>query len=69
MLKADDTEEIDIIKIAESLHLQGNDKVLWMILIFMEAEKAKGTENPEERLLEDTELRNKFLRYVKGGTE
>lgn len=69
VLKADDTEEIDIIKIAESLHLQGNDKVLWMILIFMEAEKAKGTENPEERLLEDTELRNKFLRYVKGGTE
>ncbi|MDE7310518.1 MAG: glycosyltransferase [Eubacterium sp.] len=61
--------QIDIVKIAESLNLQGNDKVFWMILIFIEAGHAKGIQHPEEQLLDDAELRSKFLRYVEGRTE
>lgn len=65
VLLEDSKAGIDIVKIAESLNLQGNDKVFWMILLFMEAEWANGIRNPGERLLEDAALRNKFLKYVK----
>lgn len=57
-------DEDSIISIAESLNLQGNDKIFWMIKLFIDAQKAKGVEAPEEILLDDAELRNKLLEYV-----
>lgn len=53
-----------IVSIAESLNLQGNDKIFWMIKIFIEAEKAKGVEHPEEILLDNADIRNRLLEYV-----
>lgn len=53
-----------IVRLAESLNFQQNDKVFWMIKVFIEAQRAKGIEHPEELLLEDEALRNRFLNYV-----
>lgn len=58
-------DDIDsIVKIAESLNLQGNDKIFWMIKVFIDAQKAKGVEKPEEVLLDNAEIRNRMLEYV-----
>ncbi|MBR3834611.1 MAG: glycosyltransferase [Lachnospiraceae bacterium] len=58
-------DDIDsIVKIAESLNLQGNDKIFWMIKVFLDAQKAKGVEKPEEVLLDNAEIRNRMLEYV-----
>lgn len=54
----------DIISIAESLNLQGNDKIFWMIKCFIDSQRKLGIESPEELLLVDTELRNRLLEYV-----
>ncbi len=53
-----------IFSIAESLNLQGNDKVFWMIKVFIDSQKAKGISNPEEILLDNEVLRNQMLEYV-----
>ena len=55
----------DIITITESLNLQGNDKVFWMIKCFIESQRKFGIENSEEILLEDVDLRNQLLQYIK----
>lgn len=54
----------DIFELVESLNLQGNDKVLWMLLIYFQAQRKNGVEKPEEILLENAELRGKFLNYI-----
>ena len=54
----------DVIKLAESLHLQGNDKIFWMILLFIQAQEKNGVENAEEMLLDDEKLRRRMLEYV-----
>ena len=54
----------DVIRLAESLNLQGNDKVLWMILLFIQSQRKLGVEKPEELLLDDEDLRKMFLDYV-----
>ena len=54
----------DMISLAESLNLQGNDKVFWMIKIFIESKRKMGIERPEELLLNDANLRDIFLRYI-----
>lgn len=64
VLTAGDQAETDVVKMAESLNLQGNDKVFWMLLLFIEAQEKKGVENAEEILLDDKKLRKKFLDYV-----
>lgn len=53
-----------IVRLAESLNFQQNDKVFWMIKVFIEAQRTKGIQHPEELLLEDETLRNRFLAYV-----
>ncbi len=53
-----------IVKLAESINLQGNDKIFWMIKVFIDAQRAKGVENPEEVLLDNAEIRNRMLEYV-----
>ncbi len=59
----DDLESI--VAVAESLFLQGNDKVFWLIKTFIEAQRTKGVEHPEEILLDNAEIRERLLEYVK----
>ncbi|HAT89235.1 MAG TPA: cell wall biosynthesis glycosyltransferase [Roseburia sp.] len=54
----------DIISLVESINLQGNDKIFWIILMFIEAQEKIGVTNPEEILLDNDELRNRLLEYV-----
>lgn len=63
-LLASGNEKRDIVRLAESLNLQGNDKAFWMIILFIEAERKKGTEHPEEVLLENEELREQIIEYI-----
>lgn len=57
-------DRADIISIVESLNLQGNDKIFWIIKSFIDAQRKIGVENPEEVLLEDEKLRGELLKYV-----
>lgn len=54
----------DLIRLAESLQLQGNDKVFWLILLFIEAQEKKGIGHAEEILLDDDALRSRLLEYI-----
>ena len=63
VLTTDDGRQTDVVKLAESLNLQGNDKVFWMMLLYMDACREAGIINPEEQLLEDRALRDRFLKY------
>lgn len=47
-----------------SINLQGNDKVMWMIQQFIERQHRTGCQNPELLLLEDATLRKDFIRYI-----
>lgn len=53
-----------LIKLIESINLQGNDKIFWIIKSFIEIELEKGTKNPEEILLDNSKIREKLLDYV-----
>ena len=54
----------DIISLVESLNLQGNDKIFWVIKCFIDSQRKLGVERPEEILLNDVDLRNRLLEYV-----
>lgn len=58
------SDKEDIFTLVESLNLQGNDKIFWIIKSFIDAQRKLGVEHPEEILLDDDELRNKLLAYV-----
>lgn len=64
LLFESEDSQTDIIKLAESLNLQGNDKILWIILMFIEAQEKKGVKKPEEILLNNEKLREHLLEYV-----
>lgn len=53
-----------IITLVESLNLQGNDKIFWLIKCFIDSQCKLGVERPEEILLDDADLRNRLLEYV-----
>lgn len=57
-------EKKDIFNLVESIHLQGNDKIFWIIKVFIDSQKALGIEKPEEILLEDKELRESLFKYI-----
>ena len=54
----------NMVTLYESINLQGNDKVFWVMRAFIESLRSQGVENPEELLLEDDELRKKFIAYI-----
>jgi glycosyltransferase involved in cell wall biosynthesis len=54
----------DIETIYESINLQGNDKVFWVMRALIDSLKSGGVENPEELLLEDKDLREKLIGYI-----
>lgn len=47
-----------------SINLQGNDKVLWMIQQFAERQRHAGCQDPELLLLEDEALRREFIQFI-----
>ena len=57
-------DSADIVTLVESLNLQGNDKIFWIIKSFIDTQRKLGVENPEELLLDDENLRNRLLEYV-----
>lgn len=63
-LFGDNQNEKNIVRLIESLNLQGNDKILWALLVYIEAQKAKGIIHPEEIFLNDEKLRNRLLEYI-----
>ncbi len=60
----EEDDNVSIVELAESLNLQGNDKVFWMILLYISAKKKCGVKKPEEILLDDEQLRSHFIDYV-----
>lgn len=64
LLFPDNNDRENIVRLVESLNLQGNDKIFWIIKTFIEVKKAQGETAPEEILLDDEELRNRLLAYV-----
>lgn len=60
----DKNDKKDIIALVESLNLQGNDKIFWIIKCFIDSQRKLGIGRPEEILLDDVDLRNRLLEYV-----
>jgi len=67
ILQSSDSEDIikEINMLYESINFQGNDKLFWIIRCFIEAQKSKGIENPEEILIENENLRDSLINLVK----
>ena len=53
----------DLEKIYESINLQGNDKVFWVMRAFIESLRSTGVANPEEVLLQD-DYRQRLINYI-----
>lgn len=49
----------------ESINLQGNDKVFWVMRAFIQSLRSQGVENPEELLLENQALKQRLISYIK----
>ena len=58
-------EQISLL--GHSMEFQGNDKVFWMIREYLEAARRLGMENPEEALMDDADLRQRFIEHIKDG--
>lgn len=54
----------DVHALAESINVQGNDRLVWMIRQFADARRKRGEAEPELRLLDDKVLRDAFIEYV-----
>ncbi len=51
--------------LAQSVNVQGNDKVLWMLLYFLQERQRLGEVSPEELLINNRHLRDEFVRHIK----
>ncbi len=60
----DDALLEEIAMLYESINLQGNDKLFWLIRTFIESQRKMGREHPEELLLDSKPLREHLIRYV-----
>jgi len=54
----------DFEEMAESLNLQGNDKMVWLIRSYLNAAASREVENPELVLLDRPDLREKLIEYI-----
>jgi glycosyltransferase involved in cell wall biosynthesis len=50
--------------LAHFVNLQGNDKVMWMLLKHFDECERLGELNPEDRLLDDERLRSAFVNHI-----
>lgn len=55
----------NLVMLYESINFQGNDKVFWALRSFIESLRLQGVERPEEVLLEDEQLKQRFISYIK----
>jgi glycosyltransferase involved in cell wall biosynthesis len=55
-------EEINFL--ANSINAQGNEKVLWLLLHYINESHSNGVFNPEENLINDAQLRSEFICYI-----
>jgi len=53
------------VKILESFNFQNNDRVFWILYWEMSAMKKRGVINPEEIYLNNENIRNKIIEYIK----
>ena len=53
----------NMITLYESINLQGNDKVFWVMRAFIQSLRAQGVEDSEELLLEK-DFREKLIGYI-----
>jgi glycosyltransferase involved in cell wall biosynthesis len=57
--------DMEMISLLESIQTQGNDKLLWSIMTYIQARREQGVEHPEEVFLDDANYREKLLNYIK----
>lgn len=50
--------------LAQSINVQGNDKVLWMLLHYYEVRKKLGGVSPDETPIDEEYLRSAFVRFI-----
>jgi glycosyltransferase involved in cell wall biosynthesis len=60
--KADLTKQISLL--ANSMNFQGNDKVVWLILMYLSAMRKLEVKNPENLLMDDADLRQVFIDQI-----
>ena len=56
------TDKIDFL--AQSVNVQGNDKVMWLMLLYFYESEKLGETSPEEILINDKHLRSTFIHYI-----
>jgi hypothetical protein len=44
--------------------VQGNEKVMWLLLQYLVENEKAGIVSPEENLIEDEQMRNVFIRHI-----
>ncbi|MEK5399585.1 glycosyltransferase [Paenibacillus sp. FSL K6-2859] len=55
---------LELEELAESINLQGNDKLLWILRSYFVAALKRGEENPELEILDNTALRESLFKYI-----
>lgn len=55
---------VEINFLVKSINLQNNDRLMWMLLYYLDEFKHQGIANPEELLLEDKALRSSFIDVI-----
>lgn len=55
---------IELEELAESINLQGNDKILWILRSYFNAAKKQGVTNFELELLDNATLRESLFKYI-----
>lgn len=61
----DSTLKLNHMRILESINLQGNDQVFWLLYWHVANLRRQGIANPEEIYLQDAELRQSIIQYVR----
>ena len=51
--------------LANSINLQGNDKLLWMLMHYIRERDMHNDAQPEDTLINDENIRNEFIRHIK----
>ena len=57
-------DENEIFTLLDSMNFQCNDKLVWGLKCYIDFLKSNGVVNAEEILLDNKELREKFLEYI-----
>ncbi|SAL66480.1 glycosyl transferase family 2 [Caballeronia arvi] len=66
LYSSDDRDALiaDVQALAESINVQGNDRIVWMIRQFVDSRRKLGDPEAETRLLDDKALRDAFIEYI-----